>query len=131
LILFGIILNKIYLYKKKEIMKTTLFIIALIISQISFAGNDPATERRMPDNISKHINNIGIYPDFAKEKGYEGLVQVAFTVNEGGELTIIGLEGNSEELNSYVEQEIKSIRLCPFDKSVGQSYLVSYNFSLM
>jgi hypothetical protein len=58
-----------------------------------------------------------------------GLVRMAFTVNEEGELKILEMNASSEELKEYVTEQVNKVMVHSSDLRIGHTYYYQMNFN--
>jgi hypothetical protein len=114
-------------------MKTIKIISALIVFlffigiPVIYAGDPPV----LPDNLNKHIVADIVYPSDAKTENIQGFVLVDFIVGDDGYIKISGINASDEMLKKFVEEKLLSIRLCPYDLSVGKEFTMKFDFKLL
>ncbi len=115
----------------KNKMKTKQFLAAIFFVLISSVTFGAKPEAKIPNNLVKHISEKIIYPSDALESKMQGFVLVSFVVNSEGFVEVEGINSDNEELKEFVEKELLSIRLCPYDLSVGKTFNYKFVFTLM
>lgn len=115
-------------------MKTTYittFIIFFLLSGILFGSEpEPKFKSKSIDNLEKHLNEKIIYPADAKSNKIEGFVLVSFTISSEGTIEVETINAENEELKAFIEKQLESIRLCPFDKSAGKTFNYKFVFKI-
>jgi hypothetical protein len=71
------------------------------------------------------------YPEFAKTNQVEGFVLVSFHYAENGSFSIIEVNSNSNELKSYVIQQLHNIELCTHARNPKKIYNMRFDFKLI
>ncbi|MFH0892910.1 MAG: hypothetical protein V2A54_00615 [Bacteroidota bacterium] len=120
--------------------KTSIFIAAItILSLFSFSNvkadgpekNPPAQNSEYRILLEKQIQNLVLYPEFAKQQGIEGFVLISFSFNENGSFVLDELNSNNQLLSDYVVSKMKDIKMCIYAKQPRNEFVFKFDFRLI
>jgi len=108
-------------------MKTkALLIITIFTLTITFGyAKDP--QLTLQQEINSHIK----FPESAIEKQIEGAVFVEFTVKKDGQIEVLNCFSMQGELQSYIFQELSTIKVDPDEDLVGKNFLMRFDFKFV
>ncbi|MEI6852349.1 MAG: hypothetical protein WCL06_05880 [Bacteroidota bacterium] len=98
-------------------MKTKCKIISLIAIMIFFSAQsfassaDKTTTSNKATQVQQYINKAITYPEFAKSNGLQGFVLVQYNVNDSGKIKIAAINGSNQQLMSYVQKQLGSLKV--------------------
>lgn len=104
----------------KKIIITTFM---LAISTLMFATEN--------GDIQKIVSNNFKVPAKLKNEKLNEKVNVQFKFNNNGELTLINVNSNNEELKNYVEKQFKAINLKGTNLNPDTIYSMNINFRVL
>jgi outer membrane biosynthesis protein TonB len=105
-------------------MKAIVLLAGMAISgAVAFAGNGETL-------IDKLVKRRVSYPEALKAKGIEATVNVKLRLIENGEVEILSIDSESEELKASVERQLKSLKFRNASSFIGEEFNYTFRFQV-
>ena len=105
-------------------MKAIVLLAGMVISgAVAFAGNGETL-------IDKLVKRRVSYPEALKAKGIEATVNVKLRLIENGEVEILSIDSESEELKASVEKQLKSLKFRNAASFIGEEFNYTFRFQV-
>ncbi len=83
-------------------IKTLLIVLAIALSNVLVASNDPST--KTPSPISKEISQLLVKPGFTIEN--ELSAKITFVTNSDNEIIVLKVDTDNETLDNFIKSRL-------------------------
>ena len=118
-------------------MKTIKTILLLLLISLLNTGYlsantpDPDVKLYYTQLMNDEVRSLVSFPQFARDEGLQGFVLISFDYDETGDLHVIEVNSNSDELKDYVITRLTELDLCSHARKPGLVYYMRFDFRLI
>jgi len=100
-----------------------LLVVMLVATSTTFAGNGETLVDRL-------VKRTVSYPEALRLKGIEATVHVKLIVRAGGNIEILAIDSESEEMKLAVEKQLKQLKFKNSAQVLGKEFNYTFRFQV-